>query len=56
MARGRGRQDVGEYAANVPAYLAVDTASLRARLERRPARPEIPVSCDERLVVEYYSR
>lgn len=46
----------GEYTAIVPAYLAVDTAALRARLERLPARPEIPVSCDERLVVEYYSR
>jgi small subunit ribosomal protein S4 len=46
----------GEYAAIVPDYLAVDIASLRARLERLPARTEIPVSCDERLVVEYYSR
>jgi small subunit ribosomal protein S4 len=46
----------GEHTAIVPAYLAVDTAALRARLERLPTRPEIPVSCDERLVVEYYSR
>jgi small subunit ribosomal protein S4 len=46
----------GDYAAGVPAYLTVDAADLRARLERLPARDEIPVSCDERLVVEYYSR
>lgn len=46
----------GASAAIVPPYLDVDTAALRARLKRLPARPEIPVTCDERLVVEYYSR
>jgi small subunit ribosomal protein S4 len=32
----------GGYAAVVPAYLAVDTAALRARLERLPTRPGDP--------------
>jgi ribosomal protein S4 len=42
--------------AAIPAYLAVDTPDLRARLERLPAGKEIPVICDARLVVEHYSR
>jgi small subunit ribosomal protein S4 len=46
----------GEYAATVPDYLEVDPEALRARLARLPERPEIPVVCDERLVVEFYSR
>jgi small subunit ribosomal protein S4 len=46
----------GEYAATVPGYLEVDTEALRARLVRLPERSEIPVVCDERLVVEFYSR
>jgi small subunit ribosomal protein S4 len=29
---------------------------LTARLARLPERTEIPVVCDEQLVVEYYSR
>jgi small subunit ribosomal protein S4 len=46
----------GEHATAVPAYLDVDTAALRARLTRRPTRPEIPVIADERLIVELYAR
>jgi ribosomal 50S subunit-recycling heat shock protein len=45
----------GEYAASAPPYLEVDADALRARLVRLPARSEIPVVCDERLVVEFYS-
>jgi small subunit ribosomal protein S4 len=37
-------------------YLATDLSGLRATLIRRPLRPEIPVLCDEQLVVEFYSR
>ncbi|WP_076832243.1 MULTISPECIES: 30S ribosomal protein S4 [unclassified Frankia] len=39
-----------------PAYLDVDRGALVAVLSRRPSRPEIPVVCDEQLVVEYYAR
>ncbi|MDO5729104.1 MAG: 30S ribosomal protein S4 [Actinomycetaceae bacterium] len=40
----------------VPAYLEVDLERLRSTLLRRPERPEVPVTCDDQLVVEYYSR
>jgi small subunit ribosomal protein S4 len=46
----------GQHAGSVPAYLQVDIEALTARLLRRPRRDEIPVICDERLVVEFYSR
>ena len=46
----------GEYAAAVPAYLDVDSSTLQARLVRLPVQAEIPVVCDERLVVEFYAR
>lgn len=46
----------GAYAATHPPYLQVDRAALRARLDRLPTRPEIPVQCEEQLVVEFYSR
>jgi small subunit ribosomal protein S4 len=46
----------GRHAAAVPAYLDVDIGALTARLLRLPLRAEIPVICDERLVVEFYSR
>lgn len=42
-------------AAPVP-YLDVNLPSLTAQLVRRPERREIPVVCDEQLVVEHYSR
>ena len=34
----------------------VNLPSLTAQLVRRPERREIPVVCDEQLVVEHYSR
>ncbi|MGO1582537.1 MAG: 30S ribosomal protein S4 [Actinomycetaceae bacterium] len=40
----------------LPPYLDVSLEKLRAELKRRPARPEVPVTCDVQLVVEYYSR
>ncbi|WP_405096613.1 30S ribosomal protein S4 [Micromonospora sp. NBC_01412] len=47
----------GAHAPQRPApYLDVDLAGLTARLTRLPARAEVPVICDEQLVVEYYSR
>ena len=46
----------GVHAGAVPPYLDVDLEALRARLVRLPARAEIPVICDERLVIEFYSR
>ncbi|WP_417220414.1 30S ribosomal protein S4 [Arthrobacter sp.] len=39
-----------------PAYLDVKLESLQARLVRRPKRSEVPVTCEENLVVEYYAR
>ena len=46
----------GVHAGAVPPYLDIDLEALRARLVRLPARAEIPVICDERLVIEFYSR
>ena len=40
----------------VPGYLDVSLDKLQARLIRRPQRSEIPVTCEEQLVVEYYAR
>jgi small subunit ribosomal protein S4 len=37
-------------------YLSIALADLTATLLREPERKEIPVSCDEQLVVEFYSR
>lgn len=37
-------------------YLEVSLSDLRATLTREPLRTEIPVICDEQLVVEFYSR
>ena len=39
----------------VPAYLSVELDKLQARLERRPKRAEVPVTCEVQLVVEYYA-
>ncbi|TRW47504.1 30S ribosomal protein S4 [Georgenia yuyongxinii] len=41
---------------NLPAYLDVELTKLRAELVRRPKRAEVPVTCNEQFVVEYYSR
>jgi small subunit ribosomal protein S4 len=46
----------GEHATVHPPYLDVDQSALTARLTRPPERDEIPVSCDEQLVVEFYAR
>lgn len=48
----------GAHAADGPTapYLSVGLADLTATLIREPARREIPVLCDEQLVVEFYSR
>lgn len=40
----------------IPPYLQVNHGTLQFRLERAPVRSEVPVICDEQLVVEYYSR
>lgn len=37
-------------------YLEVNLGGLTARYLRQPAREEVPVICNEQLVVEYYSR
>jgi len=42
--------------ATAPAYLEVSLADLRCVVTRRPRRDEVPVICEEQLVVEYYSR
>ncbi|KIZ17469.1 30S ribosomal protein S4 [Streptomyces natalensis] len=39
-----------------PRYLEVNLLALAFRLDRDPNRKEIPVICDEQLVVEYYAR
>ncbi|GGA57508.1 30S ribosomal protein S4 [Pseudoclavibacter endophyticus] len=39
----------------VPGYLSSDAATLTAKLERRPKRAEVPVTCEVQLVVEYYA-
>ncbi|PXA77949.1 MULTISPECIES: 30S ribosomal protein S4 [Auritidibacter] len=41
---------------DVPGYLDVEIDKLRARLVRTPERSEVPVSIQENLVVEHYSR
>ncbi|MFC6882657.1 MULTISPECIES: 30S ribosomal protein S4 [Actinomadura] len=46
----------GGHAEQVPPYLEVRADALAARLARLPERREIPVICDEQLVVEHYSR
>ncbi|GAA4080412.1 30S ribosomal protein S4 [Actinomadura miaoliensis] len=46
----------GAHADGVPPYLEVRHEALVARLARLPERAEIPVICDEQLVVEHYSR
>jgi small subunit ribosomal protein S4 len=46
----------GGHAGQIPAYLDVNLSDLTARLVRQPDRAEIPVICDEQLVVEFYSR
>ena len=40
----------------VPGYLTVEIEKLQATLSRAPKREEVPVTCEEQLVVEYYAR
>jgi small subunit ribosomal protein S4 len=42
--------------ADAPAYLEVRLADLVCRVDRTPAREEVPVLSEEQLVAEYYSR
>lgn len=46
----------GNAPATTPPYLAVDLPNLTATLLAEPPRDEVPVICDDQLVVEYYSR
>lgn len=41
---------------SAPAYLEVSLPTLACRVARTPLREEVPVVCEEQLVVEYYSR
>ena len=41
---------------DTPAYLDVSIDKLQATYTRLPERSEIPVTCEEQLVVEYYAR
>jgi small subunit ribosomal protein S4 len=52
VAREGGYAGEGE----TPRYLEVNLEALAFRLDRAPLRREIPVICDEQLVVEYYAR
>ncbi|MGR8011640.1 30S ribosomal protein S4 [Streptomyces hypolithicus] len=52
VAREGGYDTDGE----TPRYLQVNLKALAFRLDRDPNRKEVPVICDEQLVVEYYAR
>lgn len=52
VAREGGYAPEGE----TPRYLEVNLPALAFRLDREPQRREVPVICDEQLVVEYYAR
>ncbi|GAB2586252.1 30S ribosomal protein S4 [Streptomyces capparidis] len=52
VAREGGYAGEGE----TPRYLEVNLKALAFRLDREPNRREVPVICDEQLVVEYYAR
>lgn len=46
----------GAHETTTPPYLEVLLPQLHARLVRQPERAEIPIICNEQLVVEFYSR
>lgn len=46
----------GAHSQAPPSYLQVDLPGLVAVMTRRAARSEVPVICDEQLVVEFYAR
>jgi small subunit ribosomal protein S4 len=52
VAREGGYATDGE----TPRYLEVNLEALAFRLDRDPQRKEVPVVCDEQMVVEYYAR
>jgi small subunit ribosomal protein S4 len=52
VAREGGYAPDGE----TPRYLEVNLEALAFRLDRAPNRKEIPVVCDEQMVIEYYAR
>ncbi|MFR9674112.1 30S ribosomal protein S4 [Streptomyces sp. TR06-5] len=52
VAREGGYAPDGE----TPRYLEVNLEALAFRLDREPQRKEVPVVCDEQMVVEYYAR
>lgn len=52
VAREGGNAGEGQ----TPKYLEVNLKALAFRLDRLPQRREVPVICDEQLVVEYYAR
>jgi small subunit ribosomal protein S4 len=52
VAREGGWAGEGE----APKYLQVNLQALAFRMDRLPNRREVPVICDEQLVVEYYAR
>ncbi|WP_163513130.1 30S ribosomal protein S4 [Fodinicola acaciae] len=43
-------------AANTPGYLSTDLKNLKVQLVAEPTRAQVPVICDEQLVVEFYAR
>lgn len=43
-------------APEAPAYLSVDKTKMQGKMVSRPLREQIPVTLNEQLVVEYYSR
>ena len=53
--RFEGREGGWAGDGEVPRYLQVNLEALAFRLDREPNRREIPVICDEQLVVEYYA-
>jgi small subunit ribosomal protein S4 len=52
VAREGGYAPDGE----IPRYLQVNREALAFRLDREPNRQEVPVICEEQLVVEFYAR
>jgi small subunit ribosomal protein S4 len=41
---------------DLPAYLTLGSDGLSVQVAREPRRPEVPVTCDVALVVEFYAR